>query len=95
ALKYVEEGAAFDLLFTDLILPGGLNGTEVADAVTTCRPDVAVVYTSGYSANLLEEQKSNGTSTEILPKPYPGTVLAESVRRALKDRQAQASPESD
>lgn len=91
ALKYIEEGTPFDLLFTDLILPGGLNGMELADAVNSRRPDVAVVYTSGYSATLPEEQQRNGGSAEILAKPYVGSVLAECVRRVLKRRQAEAS----
>jgi CheY-like chemotaxis protein len=47
ALRYVDEGGAVDVLFTDINLPGGMTGQELAVKVRERRPDVLVVYTSG------------------------------------------------
>jgi len=52
ALALVDQGASFDLLFTDIIMPGGMNGRELADAVRLRRPGVKVLYTSGYAYQL-------------------------------------------
>ena len=49
ALALVDQGVAFDLLFTDMIMPGGMNGRELAEAVLQRRPGIKVLYTSGYT----------------------------------------------
>ena len=47
ALRYVELGAAVDALFTDIHLPGGMNGSELARRVRSLRPEMPIVYASG------------------------------------------------
>ena len=83
ALRLVEEGAEFDLLFTDLVLPGGMNGREVAEAVRARRPDVAVVYTSGYAPDVLAGRLGVHSDVDILTKPYRRKTLAERIAKAL------------
>ena len=56
ALALVELGAAFDLLFTDMIMPGGMTGRQLADEVAKRRPSLRVLYTSGYSEDALLHQ---------------------------------------
>jgi CheY-like chemotaxis protein len=53
ALALVDQGVDFDLLFTDVILPGGMNGRELAEAVLKRRGEVKVLYTSGYTDNAI------------------------------------------
>jgi two-component system, response regulator PdtaR len=47
ALRYVESGAAVDALFTDIHLPGGMSGSELASRVRSLRPEMPIVYASG------------------------------------------------
>src|SRR5262249_46181358 len=49
ALSRVDGGAAFDLLFTDVIMPGGMNGRQLADEILRRRPGTRVLFTSGYT----------------------------------------------
>jgi signal transduction histidine kinase len=53
ALKLVTSGQPFDLLFTDVIMPGGMTGRELADKVSSLRPGTRVLYTSGYTDNAI------------------------------------------
>lgn len=68
ALRYINSGAAVDVLFTDVNLPGGIDGTELAIRVRSMRPDVPIVYASGrYSASGLGRMVSRSV---FVPKPY-------------------------
>ncbi len=49
----VENGEPFDLLFTDVIMPGGMTGRQLADEVARHRPGIKVLYTSGYTDNAI------------------------------------------
>src|ERR1041385_1542718 len=51
ALALVDQGIEFDLLFTDMILPGGMNGRDLAEAILRRRGEGKVLYTSGYTDN--------------------------------------------
>ena len=51
ALAIVEAGDQFDLLFTDVIMPGAMNGRQLADEMQRSRPDIKVLFTSGYTEN--------------------------------------------
>ncbi|MFX8184022.1 response regulator, partial [Acinetobacter baumannii] len=53
AIAIINSGKPFDLLFTDVIMPGKMNGRQLADEVLKSRPDLRVVYTSGYTENAI------------------------------------------
>jgi PAS domain S-box-containing protein len=83
ALAYLVSETAFDLLFTDIIMPGGMNGRELAEAITRQRPNVKVLYTSGYTENAIVHHGRLDPGVALLNKPYRKKDLAEKLRRVL------------
>jgi CheY-like chemotaxis protein len=83
ALALVEAGAAFDLLFTDVIMPGGMNGRELADEVARRRPGTKVLFTSGYTENAIVHHGRLDPGVALLNKPYRKRDLAEKIRGVL------------
>jgi CheY-like chemotaxis protein len=84
ALAYVESGQPFDLLFTDVVMPGGMSGRELADAVAKLRPGTKVLYTSGYTDNAIVHHGRLDQGVMLLSKPYRKPQLAQMVRDALR-----------
>ena len=77
ALKHIESGAQVDALFTDVHLPGGMDGSELAHRVRKMRPDMPIVYSSGRWHP--SEQQRLVSRSVFLAKPYDprdaGTLL--------------------
>jgi signal transduction histidine kinase/CheY-like chemotaxis protein len=82
AIAEVRRGTPFDLLLTDIIMPGGMNGRELADAVARLRP-VKVLYTSGYTENAIMHHGRLDPGVLLLTKPFRRADLARLVRAAL------------
>jgi signal transduction histidine kinase/CHASE3 domain sensor protein/CheY-like chemotaxis protein len=83
ALVHVESGQPFDLLFTDVIMPGGMTGRELAVEVAKRRPGMKVLYTSGYTDNAIMHHGRLDEGVLLLTKPYRRPQLAQMVRLAL------------
>lgn len=83
ALALVDQGASFDLLFTDIIMPGGMNGRELAEAVRLRRPGVRVLYTSGYTDNTIVHEGHLDPGVALLRKPYRKADLSQKIREML------------
>jgi PAS domain S-box-containing protein len=88
ALAHVDSGQPFDLLFTDVVMPGGMTGRQLAEEVNKRRPGTKVLYTSGYTANAIVHHGRLDEGVMLLSKPYRSSQLARMVRLALvaKDR---------
>jgi PAS domain S-box-containing protein len=82
ALDLLRQGARADLLFTDVIMPGGMNGLELVERARALRPGLPVLVTTGYMDELPQGGRGGGLS--ILAKPYRQEELLERVRKALE-----------
>ena len=91
ALAIIHSGAAFDLMFTDVILPGPMNGRRLADEAAKHRPDIRVLFTSGYTENAIVHHGRLDPGVLLLPKPYRKLDLARMIRNALATGNSPAS----
>ena len=83
ALSVADHGAAFDLLFTDVIMPGGLNGRQLAVEMSRKRAPLNVLFTSGYTENAIVHHGRLDLGVLLLAKPYRKLDLARMLRVAL------------
>ncbi len=83
ALAIVEAGNEFDLLFTDVIMPGAMNGRQLASAIGRRKPALKVLYTSGYTENAIIHHGRLDAGVLLLAKPYRKSDLAVMIRKAL------------
>ena len=96
ALALIDQGVAFDLLFTDVIMPGPMNGTQLAAEAARRRPALKVLFTSGYTENALMHHQRLDPGVLLLAKPYRKADLARMVRLALgTDSRSEAAPMPD
>jgi len=84
ALAILKERRDIDLLLTDIILPGGMNGQQVAEAAKAINPQLKLLYTSGYSENAIIHHGRLAPGTELLSKPYRRSELALKIRQVLE-----------
>jgi CheY-like chemotaxis protein len=78
-----KHGRRIDLLLTDLILPDGMAGTELARILQAAKPGLKVLYTSGYNAERLAKEFPPGTVVNLVQKPFHARKLAEMVYEIL------------
>ena len=83
ALAIIDRGAAPDLLFTDVIMPGGVNGRDLANAALRRRPGLKILYTSGYTESAIVHHGRLDPGVLLLAKPYRKSDLARMIRTAL------------
>ena len=84
AFAVLEKDGAFDLLFTDIVMPGGMNGRELAERARALRPGLPVLFTSGYTENAIVHHGRLDRGVELLAKPYRLQDLAAKVRAVLE-----------
>jgi signal transduction histidine kinase/CheY-like chemotaxis protein len=82
-LAMISGAERIDLLFTDVIIPGGMNGRQLATEALKRRPGLKVLYTSGYTENAIVHHGRLDAGVLLLPKPYVSSDLARMIRTAL------------
>ena len=90
ALSQLTEGGEVDVLFTDIVMPGGMNGWELAERAQQIRPGLKLLFTSGYALETLVARGRIHPDTAILNKPYRRPELARRLREVLDSPQVVA-----
>jgi CheY-like chemotaxis protein len=85
AIAILERAGRIDLLFTDVVLPKGMNGTALAREARQRRPGLKVLYMSGYTANAIIHHGVLDKGVHLLTKPFRKVELARKVRQVLDE----------
>ncbi len=85
ALEKLKAAPEIALLFTDVVLPGGMNGRELANEVKKLRPELPVVFATGYTRNAIIHHGRLDTDVDLLTKPFTTEALAKKLRQVLDD----------
>ena len=85
ALEVLEGAPGVDLLFTDVVMPGGLSGNDLAREAGRQAKHIKILFTSGYPADRLDDGKGQNGAVKLLRKPYTKRELAETIRSVLED----------
>jgi CheY-like chemotaxis protein len=85
-LKILQSDVAIDLLITDVGLPGGMNGRQMADAARISRPDLKVLFITGYAENAVLGNGRLAPGMAVLTKPFPIETMAARIRSMVEGR---------
>jgi PAS domain S-box-containing protein len=83
ALRVIESESAIDLLVTDVIMPGGMNGVQLAQKAMLRRPGIKIVYSSGFPSSALNERGGTRVEGPLLYKPFRRDDFVATIRRAM------------
>lgn len=86
ALDMLERLGSVDLLFTDVVMPGGMSGRELADTVRQSYPEIPVLFSSGYTENAIVHHGRLDPGVYLLQKPYRRQELAAMVRKVIDEK---------
>jgi CheY-like chemotaxis protein len=86
AMRLIEQNDEYDILFTDVVLPKGMSGIELANKVRSSNPHLKVLLTSGYPEEVFQQHGRPADGVPLLRKPYKRAELAEALRTALDDK---------
>jgi CheY-like chemotaxis protein len=85
ALKILNSDQTISLLVTDVGLPGGINGRQVADATRVARPDLKVLFITGYAENAVLNHGHLDRGMHVLTKPFQIDAFARKVKDLIAD----------
>jgi len=87
ALNILQSGITVDLMFTDVVMPGPVQSSELARQAKTILPGIAVLFTSGYTQNAIVHRGKLDEGVELISKPYRYEELARKIRQILEKSQ--------
>ncbi|WP_424811043.1 ATP-binding protein [Roseococcus sp. YIM B11640] len=85
ALKLLRSGVPIDLLVTDVGLPNGMNGRQVADAARELRPGLKVIFVTGYAENAVISHGHLDPGMQVVTKPFDMTALSNRIRMTVEE----------
>jgi len=85
AMEIIQSDADIDLLFTDVVMPGGMSGRELSDKAQRIRPQLKVLFTSGYTENSIVHHGRLDPGVMLLSKPYSRDELTTKIRKSLQN----------
>jgi CheY-like chemotaxis protein len=88
------EGGRVELLFTDIVMPKSVSGWQLAHRLLEKKKDLKVIFTSGYSAELLSPEFERRADQHFLPKPFLTDTLTQTVAACLRDEPVIPAPAS-
>ena len=83
ALELIGRSSDIDLLFTDIVMPGGMNGRQLADEAIRRYPKLKVLFTTGYTANAIVHHGRLDPDVELISKPFTYKSLGRKIRTIL------------
>ncbi len=91
AMGLIESDESIDVLFTDIVMPGGISGFDLAEKAVRIRPDLKVLMTSGYAIETLQSRGRLSPDRAMLSKPYRKADLAHQLRQVIEADQIDSS----
>jgi CheY-like chemotaxis protein len=88
ALEIIALRPDIDLMVTDIIMPGGMNAVELAQQVRALRPEIKIIYSSGFTANALAEGSMPLVDGPLLHKPYQRAEFAAIIQHTMQGNEA-------
>jgi CheY-like chemotaxis protein len=85
ALEVLDRNPEIELLFSDVVMPGGLNGRQLADEAIRRRPGLKILFTTGYTRNAIVHHGRLDPGTHLIGKPFSFQELATRVRERLDE----------
>jgi len=94
ALNVIAQHAEIELMVTDIVMPGGMNGVELAKRALVLRPGLKIIYSSGFPAEALEEKSMPLINGPLLHKPYQRAEFTAIVRRVIEGNDSTSTSEN-
>ena len=85
AILVLDKIQNLDLLMTDVVMPGGINGRELAEEARAVFPRIKILFVSGYAPEALKDGIIQEAHAKFLPKPYTGAGLLEYIENLLAE----------
>jgi DNA-binding NtrC family response regulator len=85
ALKILGNGERIDLMLIDLVLPGDMSGQELAEKVQRSRPEIKIIYSTGYGREKIGDEVPLEDGVNFIQKPYEAAALLKIIRKAFGD----------
>ena len=85
ALDILENNPAIDMVFSDIVMPGGITGLDLAALISKYYPRVKILLTSGFSGEIDSPESEAGEPYKMIKKPYRAMELARRVRETLDE----------